>query len=45
MTSDGASSSLQPRHLVKGARGGDQNLNLMFGAPETEGLEEFALFP
>ena len=33
-------------NLVKGAAGqAIQNMNLMFGAPETEGLEEFALFP
>ena len=33
-------------NLVKGAAGqAIQNMNLMFGAPETEGLQEFALFP
>ena len=33
-------------NLVKGAAGqAIQNMNLMFGAPETAGLEDLALFP
>jgi N-acetyl-gamma-glutamyl-phosphate reductase len=33
-------------NLVKGAAGqAVQNLNIMFGRPETEGLEQLAVFP
>jgi N-acetyl-gamma-glutamyl-phosphate reductase len=33
-------------NLVKGAAGqAIQNMNIMFGLPETEGLEQLALYP
>ena len=33
-------------NLIKGAAGqAVQNMNIMFGLPETEGLEQLALYP